>query len=119
MDLVLNDDLGTRNWADVALETEGDMFIIDGLVSSRSTLIFGEPKAGKSLYTAGIVAALVTGKPFFCREVHVPEGGWRPLICWTDDGGDSEYKTRIINAIGTRRPGGELRRPASDALWRP
>lgn len=104
MDLVLNDDLVTRNWADVTLETEDDLFIIDGLVSSRSTLIFGEPKAGKSLYTAGIVASLVTGKPFLSREVHVPEGGWRPLICWTDDGGDSEYKTRIFNTIGYNAP---------------
>lgn len=77
-------------WDEVPREKLADMFIIKGLVSSKSTLIYGPPKEGKSLFAAGVVASLVSGKPFLGRPVTGPADGWRPMVCWTDDGGHSE-----------------------------
>ncbi|MFI9576952.1 AAA family ATPase [Microbispora rosea] len=89
-----------QTWDEVETEKARDLFIIDGLVSARSTLIYGEPKAGKSLVTAGILASLVSGEPFLDRNVDSPGTGWRPAICWTDDGGAAEYRSRMSAVLG-------------------
>ncbi|WP_433245367.1 AAA family ATPase [Streptosporangium sp. CA-135522] len=91
-------------WEEVDTEQARDLFIIDGIVSARSTLIYGEPKAGKSLVTAGVLASLVSGEPFLGRPVERTGKGWRPAVCWTDDGGGSEYKSRMAAVLGDAKP---------------
>ena len=70
----------------------GEDFVIDGLVTTGATLLYGEPNAGKSLMTAGMVASLVTGAPFLGREVY---GTRKVAVCWSDDRGPAEYSKRI------------------------
>jgi AAA domain len=43
----------------------GDQFLIDGLLSSSMSILAGEPKAGKSLMTVGMAAALVERAPTY------------------------------------------------------
>jgi hypothetical protein len=74
-------------------------FLVDGILCDSSTLLVGEPKAGKSLFTAGLIASLLTGREFLGREVAVPEGGWRIAVWHTDDDSDKEYLDRIESVI--------------------
>lgn len=70
----------------------GEDFVIDGLVTTGATLLYGEPNAGKSLMTAGMVASLATGKPFLGRKVNDRR---RVAVCWSDDRGPAEYSKRM------------------------
>lgn len=71
-------------------------FLIDGIVSASSTLVFAEPKAGKGFLVSGIVAALTGDDADFLGR-RVVKRVKSPAICWTDDDGATEYAERIAS----------------------
>ncbi len=80
--------------ASVLTESYEDAFLIEDLVTSRATYLTGEPKAGKSLLTAGIIRALVEGHAdFLGQRIHRRVDS--VLYLFTDDGADSELKDRL------------------------
>lgn len=72
-------------------------FIVEGIISASSTLIYGEAKVGKSFLVSSLVASLVTGSDFLGREVE--DRDWKVAICWTDDDGVAEYGERIATVL--------------------
>jgi len=72
-----------------------DAFLIGDLLTSRMTFLTGEPKAGKSLFAAAMIRALLEGHEEFIglpvlRKIdHVIYG-------YTDDGADEELRERFI-----------------------
>lgn len=75
-----------------------ESFLIGDLLTSHITVLAGEPKAGKTLLSAGMVTALVNGEERFLgqpvhRQVrHVVFG-------LTDDGAEEELKERLYGAV--------------------
>jgi hypothetical protein len=77
--------------------TEGtEDWIIDGILSADTTLLYGEPKLGKSYFVSAMLAALATGADTFLGKKIT--GTYRPALCWTDDRGWREYKKRMSDA---------------------
>lgn len=72
-------------------------WVIDEVISSSTTLLYGESEAGKSFLVSALIASLTTGKPFLGREV--PDHEFKVLVAYTDDAGDREYVERIESAL--------------------
>lgn len=71
-------------------EPEQDPFLIDGLLHSKITLLWGKAKAGKSVFVRAVIAALIRGDTdFLDRAVLQPID--RVLILTSDSGGEREY----------------------------
>jgi RecA-family ATPase len=58
------------------------LFLIEGYVSASSTIIFGQPKAGKTVLMTQLVRSLAEGVPFF----DVPVSKHRVAVALTDPG---------------------------------
>ncbi|MGA5320177.1 AAA family ATPase [Streptomyces seoulensis] len=75
-----------------------DAFLIEDLLTTRTTILAGEPKAGKTLLSAGMGIALLNGEPTFLgqpvhrRLDHIVFG-------LTDDGAPEELKERLHGAV--------------------
>lgn len=98
-------DFRRMSFAEAKKLSEGKpRFIIDGIVSATSTLLYGEAKVGKSFLVSALVASLATGTEFLGREVEDRE--WKVAICVTDDDGYGEYVERIetVTVEGTEMP---------------
>ncbi|MCT2282630.1 AAA family ATPase, partial [Micromonospora chalcea] len=74
-------------------------FVVDGLISGTSTLIFGEAKAGKSFFVSALLVALTGGESEFLGRKVSTGRPYRPAVCWTDDDGDGEYSTRMASVL--------------------
>ncbi len=81
----------TLDQAQVAAEME-ESFIVDGLITTGTTLLYGEPDAGKSLMASGLIKSLVTGESFLERKVLSTRS---VAVCWSDDRAYAEYAQRI------------------------
>ncbi|MCP2335788.1 hypothetical protein FHU30_001118 [Actinomadura rupiterrae] len=88
-------------WDEVVAMEMAEQYVIEGLVSAHSTLLAGEPKAGKSLITAGLLRSLFTGEPFLGRRVNPSLDGqpYRVALCWTDDAARQEYRDRLLAVL--------------------
>lgn len=86
-------------WEEAVTAADIDpMWLIDGLLSDGTTMILGEPKAGKSFLTAGLIASLTSGQPFVGRAVDEA----RPYsvgVAWTDDRAYRDYANNIGSAL--------------------
>ncbi|MCP9959033.1 MULTISPECIES: AAA family ATPase [Streptomyces] len=75
-----------------------DAFLIGDLLTTRTTILSGEPKAGKTLLSAGMGMALLNGEPTFLGQPvlrkldHIVFGV-------TDDGAPEELKERLYGAV--------------------
>ncbi|MGW1817105.1 AAA family ATPase [Streptomyces sp. NPDC002125] len=75
-----------------------DAFLIGDLLTTRITVLSGEPKAGKTLLSAGMGIALLNGEPTFLGQPvhqkldHIVYG-------LTDDGAPEELKERLHGAV--------------------
>ncbi|KXF54645.1 hypothetical protein AXA44_40555 [Rhodococcus sp. SC4] len=99
IDLLLSRERFHAQTLDEALE-EADShedWLVPGLVSSSTTLIFGEAKIGKSWLVSHLIGALLTGKPFL--GVDVPDRPFSVGIGYTDDNGNHEYGQRIRTVL--------------------
>ncbi|WP_282694020.1 AAA family ATPase [Streptomyces sp. CC208A] len=75
-----------------------DAFLIGDLLTTRTTILSGEPKAGKTLLSAGMGAALLNGEPTFLGQpVHRKLD--HVVFGLTDDGAPEEMKERLHGAV--------------------
>lgn len=84
---------------EAAIVNRADRFLIDGLVSSKFGIIYGEPFAGKSVLAVGAVAALVNGEmEFIGRKVRL---GFAGVVAFgvTDDDADHETAERLDGLV--------------------
>ncbi|ODU05545.1 MAG: hypothetical protein ABS81_07225 [Pseudonocardia sp. SCN 72-86] len=90
---------GHQTHSEALLEAETrETWLVEGLISATSTLIYGEAKVGKSFLTSALIAALVSGEPFL--DVPTPtDRDFRIAVCWTDDGGAADYASQVQGVI--------------------
>ena len=79
-----------------AADSEED-FIVYGVISSDTTLLYGESKTGKSYLVCALIAAMVTGDTFLGREIE--DRPWKIAILGTDDKAQKEYGKRIRTVL--------------------
>ncbi|MFD3946109.1 AAA family ATPase [Streptomyces sp. NPDC058579] len=75
-----------------------ESFLIGDLLTSRITVLAGEPKAGKTLLSAGMVAALVNGEAEFLG-LPVHRTVRHVVFGLTDDGAEEELKERLLDTV--------------------
>lgn len=73
-----------------------DAFLIGDLLTSTITVLAGEPKAGKSLLVAGMIRALVEGDQTFLGQPVLRKID-SVVYGFTDDGADSELRSRLLS----------------------
>ncbi|MFE6667023.1 AAA family ATPase [Streptomyces sp. NPDC057697] len=75
-----------------------DAFLIGDLLTTRTTVLSGEPKAGKTLLSAGMGIALLNGEPTF---LGLPVLRKLDTIVFgvTDDGAPEELRERLHGAV--------------------
>ncbi|WP_433253205.1 AAA family ATPase [Streptosporangium sp. CA-135522] len=64
-------------------------FLIPGLISRAGTILYGQPKAGKTVLTSQLVYSLATGAPFL--DVTPESGPLRVGVALTDGGALEEF----------------------------
>jgi hypothetical protein len=73
---------------------EGETWIVENVIGSATTLLYGEAKSGKSFLVCALIKSLATGTDFL--GVPVPQDrAFSVAVCWTDDRGAAEYSDRI------------------------
>jgi hypothetical protein len=81
----------------LAQEASRPTFLLDDVVHSSATLLYGPAKAGKSHLVVELVTAISRGTDWHGRAVH---GGRRPvLVLSSDPGSRAEYSRRFGNAV--------------------
>ena len=84
-------------WSEAVTQVnDTEDWIIDEILSADTTLLFGEPKLGKSYLVSAMLAAVTTGAETFLGKKII--GSSRPALCWTDDRGSREYAKRMLDA---------------------
>lgn len=80
---------------DALLEAETrETWLIEGIISTSSTLVYGEAKVGKSFLMSAMIGALLSGDDFI--GVPVPQDrDFKVAVCWTDDGGAADYASQV------------------------
>ncbi|WP_431939411.1 AAA family ATPase [Nocardia grenadensis] len=73
---------------------EGETWIVENIISSTTTLLFGEAKSGKSFLVSALIHSLTTGDDFLGKPVPT-DRAFSVAVCWTDDMGPIEYSDRI------------------------
>ncbi|MUL85037.1 MULTISPECIES: AAA family ATPase [unclassified Mycolicibacterium] len=85
----------SMSYADaLKLADEGETWIVEDVIGSATTLIYGEAKAGKSFLVSALIQALATGTDFLGKPVP-QDRAFSVAVCWTDDRGAQEYSERI------------------------
>jgi hypothetical protein len=75
--------------ADMAKQLEDrEKFVIAGLVSTAGTVVYGQPKVGKSVLITQLAYALANGRPFLGVE---PTREWTVAVALTDAGAWGEF----------------------------
>ncbi|MFD8676539.1 hypothetical protein ACFV1A_26095 [Streptomyces seoulensis] len=75
-----------------------DAFLIDDLLTTRTTVLSGEPKAGKTLLAAGMGTALINGEKEFLGQPVLQKID-HIVFGLTDDGAPEELKERMHDAV--------------------
>ena len=78
----------------LTLADEGETWIVDDIIGSATTLIYGEAKSGKSFLVSALIKSLATGADFLGKPVP-QDREFAVAVCWTDDRGAQEYSERI------------------------
>ncbi|MEU4233388.1 AAA family ATPase [Nonomuraea sp. NPDC026600] len=87
--------------AGLAQRIEHDsLFVIDGLVSSAGTLVYGQPKAGKSVIITQLAHALANGEPFLGAPINKPHS---VAVALSDAGAWPEFISRYTTLDPTFR----------------
>ena len=73
---------------------EGETWLVDNIIGSSTTLIYGEAKSGKSFLVSALIKSLATGADFVNKPVP-QDRAFSVAVCWTDDRGAQEYSERI------------------------
>lgn len=75
-----------------------EAFLISDLLTTRITVLSGEPKAGKTLLSAGMGVALLNGEPAFLGQPVLQKLD-HIVFGLTDDGAAEELKERLHGAV--------------------
>jgi hypothetical protein len=75
-------------------------FIVEGLINTSATMVYGQPKAGKSFLTVDLADALASGASSWLGQP-INGGPHRVAFGLTDSGGDFETAERL-HALGHR-----------------
>jgi hypothetical protein len=73
---------------------EGETWIVENVIGSATTLLYGEAKSGKSFLVSALIKSLATGTDFLGKPVP-QDRTFNVAVCWTDDMGAQEYSERI------------------------
>lgn len=101
------DTVGESSWGESVLESLGlhtldhwqrafagtPAWLVDGIIHSSLTLLYGEPKTGKSRLVCSLTRALVSGDDWFGHRLR--RDVQRVLILTADPGGLREYTDRL------------------------
>jgi len=68
---------------------ETEVWIVDQVIGSHTTLLYGEAKVGKSFLVSALIASLTTGTDFLGKPVP-QDRDFNIAVCWTDDAGEVE-----------------------------
>ena len=77
---------------------ETEVWIVDQVIGSHTTLLYGEAKVGKSFIVSALIASLTTGTDFLGKPVP-QDRDFNIAVCWTDDAGEVEYSSRIRSVM--------------------
>ncbi|WP_158610096.1 AAA family ATPase [Micromonospora globbae] len=92
-----------RSLADLVNEYGEDLqkppFIIPGILHNVSTVVYGQPKHGKSVWVCGMVKALVSGDSEFMGQPIHHDREWRVSFILSDGGAEREV-VRDMAAMG-------------------
>jgi len=106
-----------RSLRDVQPVSYQDAFLIGDLLTSYITLCTGEPKAGKTLLSAGISSALLSGASDFCGyPIHRKVD--RIVYGLTDEGADGELRERFTDDELDRITVFPIRHASDPSYWR-
>jgi hypothetical protein len=73
-------------------------WLVPGLISSGSTLIYGQAKVGKSFLVSALIASLMSGDPFLGQPVP-QDREFSVAVCWADDGDRATYARQIREVL--------------------
>jgi hypothetical protein len=76
-----------------ASETTQD-WLVENMIGNTTTLIYGEPKVGKSFIVCSLINALLSGTDFLGQPVP-QDREFSVAVLWTDDGAVTEYQSRV------------------------
>src|SRR4051794_5231552 len=108
-------DYGVRTPAEVLAEETGELFLIDGILHSSLTLLYGASEVGKTFLAVSLARALIDGDDWMGHRLNGGPG--RVLILSSDPGGVREYSERLGGE--NTEPAGVTRPPAPDPeLWK-
>lgn len=72
-------------------------WIVPGLISSTTTLLYGQSKVGKSFLTSALIAAMVTKTQFLGEDIENRD--WRVAIGISDDDADVDHIERVHTVL--------------------
>ncbi len=78
----------------LAMADEGETWIVENIIGSATTLLYGEAKSGKSFLVSALIRSLATGADFLGEPVP-QDREFSVAVCWTDDRGAQEYSERV------------------------
>ncbi|MER6355132.1 AAA family ATPase [Streptomyces sp. NPDC001634] len=87
-----------RSWAEAKVRAkEQTGWIVPGLISSTTTLLFGQSKVGKSFLTSALMAAMVTKTQFLGEDIENRD--WKIAIGISDDDADVDHIDRVHTVV--------------------
>lgn len=78
------------------LEGAREPFLVQGVISSSVTMLYGVPKCGKSALIVNLVASALSDESFLGVNFEQPVA--KVIILATDSGGKEEYAARLVEA---------------------
>lgn len=87
-----------QNWNELSeASMDHEDFIIPDVISSSTTLLYGESKVGKSYLVCSLIAAMATEGKFLDHPIETRP--WKIAILGTDDNAGIEYQKRINTVL--------------------
>jgi len=87
-----------KSMNDIKSSTRDGQFLIDGMLSTKMTILAGDPKSGKSFLTVAMVAALVNGDAEFLGHT-IPRRLHKVAFALTDPDGPGETAQRFNDTL--------------------
>ncbi len=94
-------------WEAYERSKQTERWVFHETICSSLTLIYGRSGVGKSyLVNSMLLSMLLPEQEFLEMQPSDPTKVWKPVILWTDPGGDEEYAERLCIHLpeGTRVP---------------
>lgn len=73
-------------------------WLIEGVISSGSTLLYGQAKVGKSFLVSALIASLMSGQDYLGRPVP-RDRDFSVALCWCDDGDRATYARQVREVL--------------------